>query len=190
MKNELLYSVMEDVQFVDIMTADIIEDGATWESYKLAFKTDVSKIKSAYREANELYRNGNKSKALVKIKEAKEGYQKIYNNLNNIEDTFWGNVCGYLVGSGILSLFANINLSGSKGALEWGKSYLLRLLSSLTIGQVAPSAGPIMGDTMKILINQNKGIPASNILKSDLMAAIKEHINMCNKLETAIKNDK
>lgn len=188
MTNELLEFLMEDSQFVDIMTPEFhsVNEGATSETYKVMMKANTKKIKSAWSDANRLYKEGKKSEALKKINECKDGYNNIKKDLNKIEDTFWGNVGGYLMHSGIFMLFLTTNISGSKGAIEWGTSYLIRLAANT----ILPGVGGVMGSSIKLAINKSKGIGTNNIVKSDAIAAIDENIKMCDKLIQVIKSNK
>ena len=58
--DQLLNVLMEDAYFADTMTADILEEGTTWSSYKIALSSDARKVKNSYKEANSLYKQGKK----------------------------------------------------------------------------------------------------------------------------------
>lgn len=193
MNNEMLDFLMEDIQFVDIMTADILDEGATIDTWKTVMRSNMTQIKQAYKDANTLYRQGDKTKALAKVKECKTGFENVKKELNKIPDTTMSTVCSFLVHGGLINMFFTIKAGGSKGAAEWGKSYLLQLVGSNLLSIISPGAaiaGSMMGSSVKLALNREKGIDTDNVVKSDIIKAIDENIKMCDKLAEAIKRDK
>lgn len=153
-----------------------IIEGATFDTYKAVAKTNMREIKKAYKDANKFYREGDKTKAMAKINECKKGYQNLKKELNDIDDTFMGNICGMILAGGIINLFFEIKVGG--GA-EFVKTSILDLITT--------PITPIVGRAIKLTLNQQKGIETSNLAKSDIIAALDDNIKMCDKLIEKIK---
>lgn len=184
--NELFETLMEDTElFSDVMVGDIegcVFEGATFQTYKTIAGANTKAIKQAYKDANKFYKNGDYKKAIQKINECKAGYTKLKNDLNKIEDTLWGDVCGYILGNGILTLFFTVKASGGKGAAEWFGTGLLGLIMAYVASPIS-----IMSNAIKLASNKAQGVDTSNFTKSEIIKAIDENIKVCNKLADEIK---
>ena len=85
--DDLIYSLMEDVQFVDIMTADILDEGTLYDSRKVMYKSQTSKtLVKTHKMAMKAMKKNDNSEAKQYLNECIKLAKQLKNEINDIDE--------------------------------------------------------------------------------------------------------
>ena len=85
--DEMIYSLMEDSQFIDIMTADILDEGTLADSRKVMYKSETSKnLVNTHKMAMKAMKKNDNSEAKKLFNECIKLAKELKNEINNIDE--------------------------------------------------------------------------------------------------------
>lgn len=189
--NVLFESVYDGLGNGSFTIEDYMSEGATWDTYKTVMQANTRAIKSSYKDAKAAYKDGEYDKAIKHINTTKKGYEELKKKLQGIDDTIGGNIAGWILGSGLLTLVLNVKAGGIRGFGHYGATQVgfqavgragaaSITKSALQMLQQASSAGQLTPDVMMNYWTKIAKISVLSSLANDAIKIVKLLINVHN----------
>lgn len=173
---------------------DILEEGATWKSIKAFFSDTGKKASKHLRAGRRALNAGEKSAAKNELTEAKKLLIKYKKQVNDIEDSIGGNICGWLLSTGVLQIFCNgFGFPGSVGDFDTAKLAIADItkyigLKAIHLPLKVTSLANLLYGAVKLCYTHSTNIGKDdksttwNAYKADLINAIDSAIDLTDEL--------